>query len=598
MDHGHGAKGEDEESHGEHEIITQPTYIRRQLIYLFLILTPFFSKGKGFDHDFQSDGTNIFEKTQLGDLEILHSFKWAYDIDTIEAQHVTFSEGMVPAELSKNTYLHIDFPAREFNRDAFLRTDSVQYHIGEASFTSQLLSDFYVKGLSSGEHQISVYRFKDGDTLHFDYVAKNGFVVALNTNGEEEVDEPWITNQAAVFGLMCLILGFVFYTSDNPKFKKFYTILPGLVLCYLIPALLNTFGVISGETVGLYKPIKTYLLPASLVLMTLAIDFKGIARLGKKAVIMFFTATAGIIIGGPLAIMIVGSFSPETVGGIGDAAAWKGFATLAGSWIGGGANQQAMLDLYGYDMKLYTGMVAVDIGVAAIWMTVLLYGAGKATKIDKWLKADSSAIEKLKTSLSDYQGSIARVPSSKDLMVILGIAFGAVGISHFLGEELSTWFVETFPDNLDLPFASQFFWVVVLTTTIGIILSTTKMREYEGAGASKIGTVFIYLLVVAIGMNMDLQKIVETPMLLLVGIIWMAIHVIILIIVAKIIKAPFFFVAVGSKANVGGAASAPVVASAFHPSLAPVGALLAVLGYAVGTYGAILCAQMMQSVAP
>ncbi len=569
----------------------------RQYLYLFLVLCPFFSFGEDKDHFPKHESSQQFETIVINDIEILHSFKWAYEIDSIDAQHVTFSEGTVPAKISEGAYLHVDFPAREFNRDAFLRTDSVQYHIGVVKFTSQLLSDFYVKGLAEGEYKISVFRFKGGDTLHFDYAEGNSFTVNINPK-EEEVSEPLITNQAVVFGLMCLILAFVFYTSDSPKFKIFYSILPGLVLCYLIPAILNTTGVIDGETVGLYKPIKTYLLPASLVLMTLAIDFKGIARLGKKAVIMFFTATVGIVIGGPLAILIVGSFSPETVGGIGDAAAWKGFATLAGSWIGGGANQQAMLDLYGYNMELYTGMVAVDIGVAAIWMTVLLYGAGKATKIDKWLKADSSAIEKLKTTLSDYQGSIARVPSSKDLMVILGIAFGAVGISHFLGDELTAWFTETFPENLDLPFASQFFWVVVLTTTIGLVLSTTKMREYEGAGASKIGTIFIYLLVVAIGMNMDLAKIAETPMLLLVGIIWMAIHVIILIIVAKIIKAPFFFVAVGSKANVGGAASAPVVASAFHPSLAPVGALLAVLGYAVGTYGAILCAQMMQSVAP
>lgn len=413
-----------------------------------------------------------------------------------------------------------------------------------------------------------------------------------------EEKEPFFDNSAVVFGIMCLMMGFLFYTAGLDKWKKFYSIFPVLVLCYLIPAVLNTFGVIDGESIGLYPPIKTFLLPASLVLMTLGIDFKGIARLGKKAIIMFFTATVGIIIGGPIAMLIVGGFSPETVGGAGNEAAWKGFATLAGSWIGGGANQQAMLDLYEYKMDLYGGMVAVDIGVAAIWMTILLYLAARAHKIDKWLKADSSAITKLQNDLSDYQGSISRVPFTRDLMVILGIAFGAVGIAHFFGDELSEWFVETFPKNLDMPFASQFFWVVVITTTIGLILSTTKMRKYEGAGASKIGTVFIYLLVIAIGMNMDLGKVVEKPSLLLVGLIWMAIHVLLLFIVAKIIKAPFFFVAVGSKANVGGAASAPVVAGAFHPSLAPVGALLAVLGYAVGTYGAILCAEMMKVVAP
>jgi uncharacterized membrane protein len=141
---------------------------------------------------------------------------------------------------------------------------------------------------------------------------------------------------------------------------------------------------------------------------------------------------------------------------------------------------------------------------------------------------------------------------------------------------------------------SKFFWLIILSTTIGIALSFTKLRNYEGAGASKIGTIFIYILVATIGMKMDVGKIFDNLGLFLVGGIWMAIHVILLLIVGKLIRAPYFFLAVGSKANIGGAASAPVVAAAFHPSLAPVGVLLAVLGYALGTYGAWMCGLLMQ----
>ncbi|MBT8141039.1 MAG: DUF819 family protein, partial [Gammaproteobacteria bacterium] len=143
---------------------------------------------------------------------------------------------------------------------------------------------------------------------------------------------------------------------------------------------------------------------------------------------------------------------------------------------------------------------------------------------------------------------------------------------------------------------NSFFWIVVTSTTIGLVLSFTRMRQYEGAGASKLGTVFIFLLVAIIGTKMDIFQIADAPLLFLVGIIWMLFHVVLLFIVAKMIRAPFFFVAVGSKASIGGAASAPVVAAAFHPALAPVGVLLAVLGYALGTYGAILCASLMQMV--
>jgi uncharacterized membrane protein len=139
--------------------------------------------------------------------------------------------------------------------------------------------------------------------------------------------------------------------------------------------------------------------------------------------------------------------------------------------------------------------------------------------------------------------------------------------------------------------------LITIATFIGVFFSFTKARNYEGAGASKIGSIFIYVLVATIGMKMDLGKIFENPGLILIGLVWMTIHAGLLIVVAKLIKAPYFFLAVGSQANVGGAASAPVVAAAFHPSLATVGALLAVFGYVVGTYGAILCAELMKIVA-
>jgi uncharacterized membrane protein len=139
--------------------------------------------------------------------------------------------------------------------------------------------------------------------------------------------------------------------------------------------------------------------------------------------------------------------------------------------------------------------------------------------------------------------------------------------------------------------------MISIATLIAVILSFTKARKLEGAGASKLGSVFIYILVTTIGMKMDLTMIFDNLGLLAIGLIWMSIHAVLLILVAKIIKAPYFFLAIGSQANVGGAASAPVVASAFHPSLATVGVLLAVFGYAVGTIGAIACTLLMQIIA-
>ena len=429
---------------------------------------------------------------------------------------------------------------------------------------------------------------------------------------------PIITQDTIAFGILMLTLGFVFYTSssENKSWVKFYKIVPALLMAYMLPAIFTSLGIIApewesvneaGEIVkhesNLYYVSSRFLLPASLVLMTLCIDLKAVFNLGPKALIMFLTGTVGIIIGGPVAVLLISLVSPETVGGVGPDAVWRGLATLAGSWIGGGANQAAMLEIYGYNPKLYGGMVLVDIVVANIWMAIILIGIGKSEKIDKWLKSDTTAIEELKEKVSTYANKVSRNPSLSDLMVILSIAFTVVGISHFGADAISAFLVNNFESVSDTTsalssFSSQFFWMISIVTILGIILSFTSLKKYEGAGASKIGSVFIYILVATIGMKMDLTMILDNPGLIVIGIVWMAIHAIILVIMAKLIKAPYFFLAVGSQANVGGAASAPIVAAAFHPALASVGVLLAVFGYVVGTYGAMLTAELMRIVAP
>ncbi|WP_452223135.1 DUF819 family protein [Lacinutrix chionoecetis] len=427
---------------------------------------------------------------------------------------------------------------------------------------------------------------------------------------------PLFTNDTIVFGLLMLALGFIFYTEsiETGFWPKFYKIVPGLFMAYMIPALFTTIGLIapewetikeSGEVVtgksNLYYVASRYLLPAALVLMTLSIDLKGVFNLGWKALIMFFTGTIGIVIGGPIAILLISMVSPETVGGAGPDAVWRGLSTLAGSWIGGGANQTAMLEIYGYNQKLYGGMVFVDIVVANVWMAILLIGIGKRDRINKWLKADTSSIEALKVKVSTFSEKVKRNPSLTDLMIIAAIAFGTVSVAHLVADFLAPFF-ERIVAGIESPttkniftfLGSKFFWMISIATLIAILLSFTKAKNYEGAGASKYGSVFIYILVASIGMKMDLTLIFDNVGLIAVGVVWMSIHALLLIVMAKLIKAPYFFLAVGSQANVGGAASAPIVASAFHPSLATVGVLLAVFGYAVGTIAAIGCTVLMQ----
>ena len=409
---------------------------------------------------------------------------------------------------------------------------------------------------------------------------------------------PLLTNDASILGLLAILLGLVFYTAHSkaPGWQKFYSVVPAVLLCYFLPSLLNTFGVINGEDSSLYYVASRFLLPTCLVLLTLSVDLKAISGLGKKAVIMFFTGTIGIVIGGPTALLIVATISPEVLSVEGPEAVWRGLTTVAGSWIGGGANQAAMKEIYGAGDKIFSAMITVDVIVANLWMAVLLIMAAKAKQIDAKTGADTSAIDRLQKRVEQFQAEHSRIPVLSDLMFILAVGFGVTGFAHIFADIITPFMEVNYPDLDTLSFHSKFFWMIVFATSVGIALSFTRLRKLEGVGASKVGSAMLYILIASIGMKMDVTMILDTPIYFIIGAIWMIIHASLMLFVAKLIKAPLFYMAVGSQANVGGAASAPVVASAFHPSLAPVGVLLAVLGYTLGTYMAWLCGQILQAI--
>lgn len=407
-----------------------------------------------------------------------------------------------------------------------------------------------------------------------------------------------ITSDAVVLGLYFIILGLVFYTSGLATgfWNKFYKVIPSLLLCYFIPALFNTAGIISGEESQLYHVASRYFLPAALVLLTIGVDFKSLRRLGGYSIIMFFAGTVGVLLGGPLMLFIFGSINPAVMTENGEEL-WRGLSTIAGSWIGGGANQAAMLEVFGASKPLFAQMIAVDVIVANIWMGLLLYGAQNREKLNRWLKADSSAITDLEKKMEQLElQSSQQKRGTREWMFILAVAFGVTGIAHFAANIIAPFFAEQFPGSAKYSLTSTFFWLVVIATTIGLLLSITRIRNLESKGASDVGSVFIYFLVATIGAQMDLKALFDKPILFLMGLTWISFHVLIMLLVARRIKAPFFFVAVGSQANIGGAASAPIVAAAFNKYLAPVGVLLAVLGYAVGTYAGYLCGLLMQFV--
>lgn len=405
-----------------------------------------------------------------------------------------------------------------------------------------------------------------------------------------------IQNDIIVFGLIAATLGVIFWTSSHPNkvLQKFYGFVPALLLCYFIPGLYNTFNLIDGENTKLYNPIaRDIFLPAALVLLTLSIDIKGILGLGWKMLAMYVAAVLTIMLGAVVAFALMGWLHPETVQGD----TWSGMAALAGSWIGGGANMLAMKEIFQVNSTTFGQFAVVDVAVGYVWMAVLIFCASRAQKIDRYTGADTTAIDDLRDRVAKYQAEHARIPTLSDLMVMVGVAFGTVALAHAVAKPASAWFGAHVSWASSVSLDTPFVWIVLLSTAAGLGLSFTRARALEGAGASKWGSMFLYFLIACIGMQMDLLKLADRPWLLMLGLIWILVHIVLLLVIGKLLRVPFFYFAIGSQSNIGGPASAPVLATAFHPALAPVGVLLGTLGYATGTGAAYVVGIMLRAMA-
>lgn len=405
-----------------------------------------------------------------------------------------------------------------------------------------------------------------------------------------------INNDIIVFGLIAATLGAIFWSagSSNPLLKKFYSVVPALLLCYFIPGIYNTVGLIDGETTKLYNPIaRDVFLPAALVLLTLSIDIKGILGLGWKMLAMYVAAVLSIMLGAVVAFQLMAWLHPETVTGT----TWGGMAALAGSWIGGGANMLAMKEIFEVDATTFGQFAVVDVGVGYVWMAVLIFFAARAPAMDKRSGADTTALDDLRDRVARFQAQHARIPALGDMMKMGGVAFGTVALSHALAGPIADWFAANVGWSASVSMDKPFVWVVLLATFIGLGLSFTRARELEGVGASKWGSMFLYFLIACIGMQMDLLALLDKPWLFALGVLWIGVHIVLLWLAGKLLRVPFFYFAIASQSNIGGPASAPVLATAFHPALAPVGVLLGTLGYAVGTGAAYVVGITLRAMA-
>ena len=398
-----------------------------------------------------------------------------------------------------------------------------------------------------------------------------------------------VTDPVQTAALLAAVLAAVFGLSRVPALKRVFDVVPPVLWAYFVPMLLTTAGVTqpyapatatTPEYVNAAYSLFGYLLlPMALFLLMLTIDLRAILSMGRLALAMLLVGTLGIVVGAPLAFLAVGQFIP-------DADAWKGLAALSGSWIGGTANMVAVQESVG--LRDLGPIIVVDTVVGYGWMAVLLFLSKYQARFDAWVRADTMAMDRVNATLREMD-TTRRPISTETGAIILGLGIAAAVAGRVLGERL--------PTLGDPTVISHGTWAVLIAVTAGLALSFTPLRRLEADGASRIGYVALYLLLTSIGAQGNLLAVFDAPLYLATGVVWLGIHIALLFGAAKLLRAPLFFVATGSMANVGGAASAPIVASVYHPAMAPVGLLMAVAGYVLGIYGGIAVATMLAALA-
>jgi len=376
-----------------------------------------------------------------------------------------------------------------------------------------------------------------------------------------------------IFIFFAALIGFIFYISEKKYVKKIFDVLPFVFWIYFLPMLSTTIG-ITPDSSPLYKWISRYILPTSLILLFLSANIPAIMKLGPKALITMLTGSFGIVIGAPIVYFFMRSLFPPLT--------WKGIGALAGSWIGGSANMTAIKESLNTPMDIFTPLTIVDVIVGYGWMAIVVALSIFQQRFDKWNKADTTLLAEVNERMRKIELSRSKPFITSKLLVMIGLSFAIALLCIKVGYAVGGYIEKAIP-QISYIFTS-FTIVVILVTIIGIILSFTKWSELEDYGASKVGYGMFYILLASIGAQANLVQIVKAPRYIILGLIWLSIHVLCLFLLIRIFKIPMFFAATASQANIGGPVSAPIVAAVYQPSLAVVGLLMAILGNILGTF--------------
>jgi len=394
------------------------------------------------------------------------------------------------------------------------------------------------------------------------------------------VSESLISSPGGVLAALCAVAAFWFYVEQITRWTLFQYV-PPLLFIYATPVFLNNFGVIPSSS-GVYSGLSSFALPAFIVLMLIKVNVPAAVRIMGKGVLVMLMGTAGVVVGAVVSYVLVHRWlAPD---------AWKGFGALAGSWIGGTGNMAATSEMLGTPADQFGLAVLADNVVYIVWLPILLGSKNFADRFNRWANVPQDRLEMM-DSAAAVGLEEESVPEMRDYIYLAAIAISVTWIAASLATFIFDAMMRSLPSLETI--LSESTWRILLITTIALALSVTPVSRLPNATA--MGTALIYIFVAGMGARATVAGFGQAPAFLLGAFIWIFIHGGFCLLGAKLFRVDVHSVAIASAANIGAAASAPIVAAFHRPSLVPVSILMALLGYALGNYLAPLAAHLARA---
>ena len=383
------------------------------------------------------------------------------------------------------------------------------------------------------------------------------------------MSEILVSSPVGVLAVLCAVCAFWFYVQQFTGWTLFDYV-PPLIFIYATPVILNNTGVIPAAS-PIYSGLSSFALPAFIVLMLIKVNVPAAVKIMGKGVLVMLMGTAGVMVGAVVSYMIVHRWlSPD---------AWTGFGALAGSWIGGTGNMAAASEMLATPPEQFGLAVLADNVIYIVWLPLLLASKNFADRFNTWTGVSEDRI-RLMDSTAAEMAVEEKAPQMRDYIYLVAIAIGVTWISSNLASLLFEATVARAP-GLEIVL-SESTWRILLITTVSLVLSTTPVSRLPNSTA--IGTAMIYVFVAGMGARATLAGFGQAPAFLLGAFIWIFIHGAFCLVGAKLFRVDVHSAAIASAANIGAAASAPIVAAFHRPSLVPVSILMALIGYALGNY--------------